>query len=62
LVTEAAKISGEIYRRSGLFKKGRPSCRIYYVTTGKWTGDRNLEARRQGVIEDLSNENIFNEV
>jgi hypothetical protein len=62
LVTEAAKISGEIYRRSGLFKKGRPSCRIYYVTTGKWTGDRNLEARRQGTIEDLSNENIFNEV
>lgn len=62
LVTEATEISQEIYNRSGLFKKGKPSCHIYYITTGKWTKDQNFEARRKSVIEYLSGENIFNAV
>jgi hypothetical protein len=32
------------------------------VTTGKWVGDQNLEARRQAVVTDLRGLNIFKEV
>jgi hypothetical protein len=32
---------------------------LYYVNTGKWTGDANLEARRQHVVNDLKDQGIF---
>ncbi len=61
-ITEAAAIMTAIYQRSGRFKRGNPSCRIFYITTGKWLNDRQLEARRAGVIEDLTALNLFRDV
>ena len=61
-VQEAADIVTAIYDQSSKFKRGNPSCRLYYVTTGKWTGDAHLEARRKSALEDLKNTRNFGEV
>ena len=61
-VKAAAEIMTEIYKRSGQFKRGNPICRLFYITTGRWTNDRNLEARRQGVVEDLQQLGLFREI
>lgn len=61
-ITEAHSIMEAIYKRSGKFKRGNPACRLFYVTTGKWTGDTNLEARRKSVLADIDNLRIFREV
>ena len=57
-----ADVMAAVYNHSSKFLRGNPSCRLYYVTTGKWTEDANLEARRQAVVEDLERLNIFREV
>jgi hypothetical protein len=61
-IQAAAEIMAETYNRSGKFTRGNPICRLYYVTTGKWVGDANLEARRQAAIGDLKATGIFRDV
>jgi len=61
-VKAAAEIMAEVYKRSSKFKRGNPVCRAFYITTGRWVGDANLEARRRAVVEDLQQLNIFREV
>lgn len=61
-VTDAAEIMTAVYKRSSKFKRGNPSCRLYYVTTGKRVGDANLEVRRAAVVDDLKRLNIFRDV
>lgn len=56
------KIANEILKRSSKFKKGNPQCYLYYTTTGKWTGDSNLTARKLSVIKDLQDLTIFRKV
>ena len=48
-----------IYAQGSKFKRGNPACRLYYVTTGRWTGDAALEARRQTGIADLEATQLF---
>jgi hypothetical protein len=61
-VLEAAEIMSAIYDDGSKFKRGNPACRIYYVTTGKWQGDADLEARRKGVVSDLDALGLFRSV
>jgi hypothetical protein len=61
-IKEAAKLMTSIYDRSSKFKRGNPACRLYYVTTGKWTGDQTLEARRLSVQNDLTDLGVFRDV
>jgi hypothetical protein len=61
-VSDAAETMSAIFQRSSKFKRGNPVCKLFYVTTGRWTGDKNLEARRQAVIDDLGQMNIFREL
>ncbi|HEX8213708.1 MAG TPA: AIPR family protein [Longimicrobium sp.] len=61
-IKEAAAVMKAVYDRSSKFKRGNPICRLYYVTTGKWNGDQNLEARRAAVTEDLEQTRLFREV
>ncbi len=60
-IKEAAAIKTAIYDRSSKFRRGNPLCCLYYVTTGIWTGDQNLEARRLTAISDLQTTNLFKE-
>lgn len=57
-----SRITNEIYSRSGRFKKGNPRCDLYYVTTGRWVDDTNLVVRKNAIVEDLENLNIFRKV
>jgi hypothetical protein len=61
-LNEAASLMSSIYDKSSKFKRGNPACRLYYVTTGKWSNDNNLEARRKGIIDDLLALGVFREV
>jgi len=61
-IQKASAIISEIFSRSARFKRGNPSCHLYYVTTGRWTGDQNLDARRKSVIQDLEGLGIFKNV
>lgn len=59
-VKDAAEIMNALYTRSASFRK-RPSCRVYYVTTGSWTDDKNLVARRDAVLSDIRGTEMFDE-
>jgi hypothetical protein len=62
MVAGAAEIMTALYRRSSKFKHGNPACILYYVTTGKWQGDANLETRRASVVSDLEATGLFRKV
>jgi hypothetical protein len=61
-VADAAAIMSTIYTHSGKFKRGNPSCRMYYVTTGRWTGEATLEGRRKAAEDDLRTTNLFRDM
>lgn len=61
-ITSAAAIMSALYDRSTKFKRSNPACRLYFVTTGTWAEDQQLEARRRGIIADLSSTNLFRDV
>ncbi len=61
-VQTKADILSAIYDRSSKFKNGNPSCFLYYVTTGKWIADQNLEVRRASVESDIENSGLFSRV
>lgn len=61
-VKDAAEVMTALYARVSKFKRGNPACRLYYVTTGKWVGDANLEARRRAAIGDLEALGLFRDV
>jgi len=56
------RITKEIFDRSRLFKKGNPQCLLYYVTTGKWTNDASLVARRDAGRQDVEGLGLFRKV
>ncbi len=61
-ISNAAEIMSAIFAHSSKFKRTNPVCKIYYVTTGKWVSDPDLEARKRHVIEDLNSTGNFSEV
>lgn len=61
-VAKFGKVMSAIYKQSSKFKRGNPTCRLYYVTTGVWTGDNALEARRRAAADDLIALRIFRSV
>lgn len=61
-VAQAASIMRAIFNKGPLFRRGNPICQVFYATTGKWTSDRHLEARRAGVVSALEGLGLFREV
>ena len=60
-VKSFAEIMAKLYNSRKL-KPGNPVCELYYVTTGKWQKDQNLEAKKTAAIADLENTNLFRKV
>ncbi|HMM76416.1 MAG TPA: AIPR family protein [Gammaproteobacteria bacterium] len=60
-VIRAAGIMTRVFSYGARFRK-KPACKLYFVTTGTWTGDRALEARRASVIDDLVATRLFREI
>ncbi len=53
-----ADLANHIYNYAPKLKNN-PTCKLYYVTTGKWVGDANLVAIIESGIEDLESTNLF---
>lgn len=60
-VKDATQIWKAIYERAPSFKR-RPSCHIYYVTTGKWTNAADLVARKEIETSKLVETEMFDVV
>ncbi len=61
-VAAAAEIMKVIYDKSSKFRRGIPVCKMFYVTTGKWTDDLNLNARIETAKTDLLETGRFRDV
>ena len=61
-VAAAAEVMQVIYAKSSKFRRGIPVCKMFYVTTGKWTDDKTLNARIETAKTDLMETGRFREV
>lgn len=61
-LNELAAIQAAIYGQSAKFKRANPACYLFYVTTGEWVAESQLEGRRQSGVADLRSESIFSTV
>ncbi len=61
-IAAAAEIQAAIYDMCPKFDRGNPSCKLYYVTNGKWLDDQTLQARLEIVKDDLKNTILFSTV
>jgi hypothetical protein len=59
---EFVEMMRRVYSKSAKFKRGNPSCLLYYVTTGKVTGDASLGNRVEKIKEELLGLEYFKEV
>lgn len=50
-----------IYSQSILMEES-PICELHYVTTGKWTNDKNVSGRANSELKELRDKNIFDRV
>lgn len=53
-----ADLANHIYNNAPKLKNN-PTCKLFYVTTGKWVGDTNLIAIIESGKEDLESTNLF---
>lgn len=61
-IKNAAEIMDALYKSGTKFRPGNPICRLYFVTTGTWQNDHDLEARRTAIEADLRSLKIFRDV
>lgn len=61
-VKEAREIFDAILKNSAFFTKGKPLCKLYFVTTGKWTNEDKLVARIKSETADLQSTGLFRDV
>jgi hypothetical protein len=61
-INDLAQVMRAIYEQSSKFKRANPICRLYYVTTGSWVGDKTLQARQGAIVDDLIALRIFSSV
>jgi hypothetical protein len=66
LMTEEMKekfaITQILFKYFGLMTKGNPLCKLYYITTGKWTDDQKLQAVIDTNVKELKDMGIFENV
>ena len=62
MISNAAAIMEELYNKGTKFDHGNPHCRLYYATTGTWSGSGDPEMRRVSVEDDLRATQMFRDV
>ncbi len=66
--TQSSEIKGAIALKNKIWEyvskmtKGKPTCKIYYITTGTWQNDRSLLARINGHKSDLERLSLFQNI
>jgi hypothetical protein len=61
-VDRAARLQEVIYTKSALMSRGKPSCYLFYVTTGIWNDDANLRGRANAEMKDIRDTLLFKDV
>jgi len=61
-VKKYAALKEFLYHNFAKMTKGNPTCKLYYVTTGKWVGDKSLQAVIDGNIKELEETQLFDKV
>ncbi len=56
----AVELANSVFTHAAILR--RPSCQLYYVTTGKWQDDPDLVARRDAVSGDLAALGMFGSI
>jgi hypothetical protein len=62
IISQKAELVNHLLSLSGSMTRGLPVCKLYYVTTGRWTDDQNLTGRISSAKQDLLNTNLFEDV
>lgn len=60
-IKEKYFISEYIFQKF-VFLKEKPKCHLYYISTGKWVDDPHCVARKDIIINDLNELNIFSTI
>ena len=60
-IQKFAELSDYLYEKAAAFK-ANPDIKLYFVTTGNWTGDQNLSAVIEAGKNELKQKNLFNKV
>ena len=60
-IAEKSDLFNYVFSKAVHFK-AKPNCVLYYVTTGKWVDDQNCTARKNMIIHDLEELDLFKEV
>ncbi len=60
-IIKFAELSDYLYENAAAFKSN-PDIKLYFVTTGNWTGDQNLTAVIEAGKAELEQKNLFNKV
>ncbi|PPG34465.1 AIPR family protein [Rathayibacter sp. AY2B9] len=58
----ARELMSWIYDHSSQFKHDKPTCELFYVTTGKWTNDAHLLGKIAKAEQRLGDTNLFEHV
>lgn len=61
-VKAARAISVAVFDRAHLFTRQKPTCKLYYVTTGSWQDDVQVVARFTSAVDDLKATGLFSAV
>ena len=61
-VNNFLEITKFIFDNSPLMTKGKPICKLYYVTIGSWQGDPNLLAVIKNGVDEIKSYNLFKDV
>ena len=61
-IKRAIALKEKIWEYVSKMTKGRPTCKIYYVTTGVWRNDQSLKARIENHKSDLEKLSLFQKI
>ncbi len=61
-VEDMAKLQEFIYSKSALMTKGKPTCKMFYVTTGKWRNEAHPAGRISSEVDDIRETSLFGDV
>ncbi|MDP3148255.1 MAG: AIPR family protein [Ignavibacteria bacterium] len=61
-VKKFTRLKNCLFQNFPKMTKGNPTCKLYYVTTGKWVGDKSLQAVIDGNIKELEDTQLFSKV
>jgi hypothetical protein len=62
MVKHKAELAAYVIDKHSIYFKSKPKCKMYYITTGKWTDNHSLQRRFNKAKNRLSGMNIFDTI